>query len=78
MKIIYDGKLCNKFSLWPLHFIINELPYKLRTLKENMIIAGLWFGESKPSMNIYLKLIIKELMILEQHGVEVQPPMCCS
>jgi len=68
----------SKFSLWPLYFIINELRYKLRTLKENMIIAGLWFGERKPSMNIYLKPIIKELMILEQHGVEVQPPMCGS
>jgi len=49
----------SKFSLWPLYFIINEFPYKLWTLKENKIIAGLWFGKCKPSMNIYLKPIIK-------------------
>ena len=68
----------SKFSLWPLYFVINELPYKLRKLKENMIIAGLWFGESKSNMNIYLKPIVKELMVLEQHGVEVKPPLCSS
>ena len=34
---------------------INELPYKKRTLKENIIIAGLWFGESKPCMRSFLK-----------------------
>ena len=66
----------SKFSLWPLYFIINELPYKVRRLKENIIIAGLWFGESKPSMNIYLKPIVRELMLLEKHGVKVEPPMC--
>jgi len=60
----------SKFSLWPLYFIINELPYKLWTLKENMIISGLWFGESKPSLNIYLKPIIEELMIL--NGMELK------
>jgi len=43
--------------IWPLYFIINELPY---------IIAGLWFGESKPNMNAYLKPIVKELIAL--HG----------
>ncbi|PIK43165.1 hypothetical protein BSL78_19981 [Apostichopus japonicus] len=35
----------SKVSLWPLFFAINELPYKKRFLKENMIYAGLWVGE---------------------------------
>lgn len=35
----------SKFSLWPAYFIVNELPYKLRICKVNMIISGLWFGE---------------------------------
>ena len=69
----------SKFSLWPIYLIVNELPYKLRTLKENMIIAGLWFGESKPNiMNVYLKPIITELIVLENHGVEVKPPTFSS
>jgi len=68
----------SKFSLWPMYLIVNELPYKLRILKENMIISGLWFGEAKSNMNVFLKPIIAELMALENHGVEVKPPTCSS
>ena len=45
----------SSMSLWPLYFSINELPYRKRMLKENMLIAGLWFGETKPCMSTYLK-----------------------
>jgi len=38
----------SKFTLWPMYFLINELPYKLRTLKENSIFAGLC-GLVKPN-----------------------------
>ena len=61
----------SKYSLWPMYFIVNELPYKERILKENSILAGLWFGEVKPSMNIYLKPIVEELIVLEKQGIEV-------
>ncbi|XP_061191434.1 uncharacterized protein LOC133199606 isoform X2 [Saccostrea echinata] len=44
----------SKVSVWPLFMVINELPYKLRMLKENMIMAGLWFGPHKPAMGTYL------------------------
>ena len=42
-------------SVWPLFLVINELPYKLRMKKDNMILAGLWFGNKKPSMATYMK-----------------------
>ena len=64
----------SKFSLWPMYFLINELPYKLRTLKENSIFAGLWFGETKPNMSIFLKPVITELIKLESHGIIVKSP----
>ena len=64
----------SKFSLWPCYLVVNELPYRLRLLKENIIIGGLWFGEEKPNMHVYLKPIIGELAMLEQHGIEVQSP----
>ena len=44
----------SKFSIWPLYFRINELSPKKHGLKDNMILAGLWFGQSKPNMNTYL------------------------
>ena len=64
----------SKFSLWPCYFVVNELPYQLRLLKENMIIGGLWFGEEKPNMHVFLKPIIAELATLERDGIEVQSP----
>jgi len=51
--------------------------HKLGILKEN-IIFGLWFGEAKPNLNVFLKPIIAELMALENHGVEVKPPIYSS
>ena len=44
----------SKFSIWPLYFIINELPFGKRTKRENMLFAGLWFGETKPFMLTFL------------------------
>ena len=51
---IYDGSqifsiMCcfcgiqmeSKFSIWPLYFIINELPFSESTKRENMLFAGL-------------------------------------
>ena len=37
----------SSFALWPLYFIVNELPYNKRIQRENMIFAGLWFGTNK-------------------------------
>ncbi|XP_052129331.1 uncharacterized protein LOC127750829 [Frankliniella occidentalis] len=44
-----------KYAVWPLFFVINELSYKERTLKENIILSGLWFGKSKPKPNLFLR-----------------------
>lgn len=44
----------SKISVWPLFLVIDELPYKLRMLKENMLMAGLWFGPHKPAMGTFL------------------------
>ena len=62
----------SKFSIWPLYFIVNELPFKLRHIMENVIL--LWFGESKPDMTVFLKPAFTELMKLEQ-GIEVRSPL---
>ena len=57
-----------------MYFVINELPYKLWIHTENMIIAGLWFGEAKPKMDVFLKPIFTELVDLERNGVKVKSP----
>lgn len=64
----------SKFSLWPLYFAINELPCPQRFQKENMILAGLWYGESKPIMLNFLKPFHTALSKLETDGIEAKSP----
>ena len=52
----------SNFAIRPIYFIINELPYKLRTKFQNCILGGLWF---KPNMHLFLKPLWKSLSSLE-------------
>ena len=61
----------SKFSLWPMYLMINELPYKQRVKKENMLLCGLWFGENKPFMASFTRPLLKSLKVLEENGVNV-------
>ena len=45
----------SKMSLWPIFLMINELPFKERKFRKNMLLCGLWFGPSKPVMNLFSK-----------------------
>ena len=64
-----DGiSVCNKsnLTLWPVFLIINEIPKHVRFCFDNIIIAGLSVGNSKPNFNIFLKPIVHELQKLER------------
>ena len=63
----------SKVSIWPLYFIINELDYNKRIARENMLFAGLWFGEKKPAMWTFLRPYMSALKELEC-GVEFESP----
>lgn len=67
--------LNSKFSIWPIQISVNELPVYVRNL--NPIVCGLWFGKSKPDMNIFLKPYVDLMnrysstgIKLNIHGVE--------
>ncbi|XP_077991120.1 uncharacterized protein LOC144445447 [Glandiceps talaboti] len=62
----------SSFSLWPLYFVVNELPFHERIKKENLIFGGLWFGPLKPEMLTFLKPFYKTLSKLEHEGIDVQ------
>lgn len=62
----------SKVSVWPIYFTINELPFQQRTLKENALFGGLWFGERKPLMLQFLKPVFENLKSLEDTGVDVE------
>ena len=63
-----------KCSIWPLYFVINELPIHKRWCKENVILGGLWFGETKPSMFTFLKPFAESISDLKTNGIEVYTP----
>ncbi|CAF1674104.1 unnamed protein product, partial [Rotaria magnacalcarata] len=67
-----DGIQPNKGSqktIWPILLVINELPLKRRFAIENIILAGVWPGPSKPSrteMSLFFRPLVEELITLEQ------------
>ena len=62
----------SNFSIWPLYFVINELPYRLRMKMKNVILAGLWFGSVKPNMQLFLRPFWKVLRKMETEGLQVK------
>lgn len=73
----FDGVAIFKhsaFSIWPVYLSINELKYTQRTKKENVLLAGLWFGKKKPNVNLFLQPIHASLSSLENNGVNLNLP----
>ena len=62
----------SKFSIWPLSFVINEFPFGKRTKRENMLFAGLSFGDTKPFMLTFLQPFHSSLRKLETEGVVIK------
>lgn len=63
----------SNFSMWPLYFVINELPYALRMKMQNVIFAGLWFGScSKARYETFLRPFWNILKKLETDGLLVK------
>lgn len=56
----------SRYSIWPLQVMVNELPYAIR--RKNIFLGGLWFGDSKPDMNTFLKPFVTEMNTLSDTG----------
>ena len=68
-----DGiSLCEKsnLSIWPVYLALNELDISHRYHFDNLIIAGLCVGNSKPNMDEFLNPIYNELADLEL-GIQI-------
>lgn len=57
----------SKYSLWPIFLMINELPPKMR--RDNLILAGIWCGKTKPNMMVFLQKFVEEAQVLATDGV---------
>lgn len=60
----------SKFSIWGFFLIILELPYALRYKMENVLLVSLWFGDKKPSPNLFLKPL-KESLRSVYEGIQI-------
>jgi len=61
----------SSYSLWPCMFTINELPPNDRHKIENVLIGGLWGGDSKPHPNILLLPQYQEIKKLN-NGIPIR------
>lgn len=64
----------NKFSIWPFYLVINELSYKNRVKKQNIILAGIWFGKRKPKVNTFLTPFHSEMSKFYRDGYMMEVP----
>lgn len=56
----------SKTSIWPVYYVINELPPDLR--KKYPVLGGLQYGPTKPNINSFLKSTTTELKSLSSSG----------
>lgn len=62
-----DGvSLCKSSKLSILQVFINKLPYRIR--RNNIMLCGLFYGYTKPNMNVFLQPFAKEMLDLYING----------
>ena len=61
-------------KLWPVYLAINELPTSMRFARENMILAAVWQGKSKPPFSHYMCSFGEEMKKMYFEGFEVNLP----
>ena len=79
-----DGVSPNRgstLSIWPIFLVINEIDESKRFALENLIVAGIWPGPSKPSREqifTFFADIVQELKVLEEGRVFQMYSSCGS
>ena len=64
----------SKSTLWPVYLMIQNLPPQVRFKGENIILCGIWQGSCKPDMNLLLKLVVKSIQQVKEHGIIIKTP----
>jgi hypothetical protein len=61
-------------TMWPIFFRLNELKPENRFDESNCMLAGLWFGNKEPAMEMYFKCFLNECKELYESGIHWQAP----
>uniref|UniRef100_A0A1X7V742 DUF4218 domain-containing protein n=1 Tax=Amphimedon queenslandica TaxID=400682 RepID=A0A1X7V742_AMPQE len=59
----------SKGSLWPIYLMVTSIPPQKRMKVDNLIIAALWHGPTKPNMDLILEFVLNSVASLETTGV---------
>lgn len=67
----------NTSSLWPIQLLCNFLPPKLRYRRNNIMIAGLYYGKHKPNFTDFLRPLGEEITELQTSGIAIEDQHLC-
>lgn len=62
----------SKGSIWPVYLMVTSIPPEHRFKVDNMIVASLWFGPTKPNMYCLLNPILESIVAIRDKGILVQ------
>lgn len=62
----------NTKSLWPIQFYLNFLPPSIRFNSSNIIVGGLFIGDSKPEVKIFFEPLAREIADLQETQLNVE------
>eukprot|EP00734_Pompholyxophrys_sp_LG126_P000381 Pompholyxophrys_sp_v1_NODE_149_length_1514_cov_98.132968.p1 type:complete len:367 gc:universal NODE_149_length_1514_cov_98.132968:336-1436(+) len=68
----------SSYAFWPLFSVFYDLPPTERYKFKNIALAGMWFGNDKPNMNLFLKACIEDIkasQITPPIGIEKESSM---
>lgn len=71
----------NSMSIWPILIVQNYLPPNIRYERKHMVLAGLYYGGSKPDMKVFFQTIAEEFqsseIIMRGTKIQFQVLSCC-
>ncbi len=51
----------SKLQIWPIYLQVLNLPPAIRNESRFLKVTSLWFGKSKPNLNILFQLFVQEI-----------------
>ena len=64
----------SKVSVWPVYYIILNLPPSVRSKAKNIILSGMWVGPTKPPMEHLFHPLTEKMQDLTTTGIKIISP----
>ena len=64
----------SKVSVWPVYYIILNLPPSVHSKAKNIILSGMWVGPTKPLMEHLFHPLTEKMQNLTTTGIKINSP----